>query len=291
MESETNNTLPFLDVLVKRSGPEFITSIYRKKTFTGQYVNFQSQCSRKRKVNLIKTLYHRALCICSPSTLEEEVNGLIKILMSNGYPEQLIHKTIRHHRERFGKPKLIGPRKCILPIKLPFLGSASSRLEKDLKTTTQDCYGAVEPRVIFTSKSILSPAQKDSIPLIKSSMVVYHFECCCGNNYIGQTCRRLNDRIKEHVPRCVLQHYKNTPDNDYTKSTTLMNAARRSSIAEHLLMNKSCGVELADQDLNFTILRKCSSQFELRVLESVLIAMNNPTLCKQQEFDFVTCLV
>ena len=67
MESEKDNSLPFLDVLVKRTpAAKFITSMYRKKTFTGQYINFLSHCSRKRKINLIKTLCHRAVTMCSP---------------------------------------------------------------------------------------------------------------------------------------------------------------------------------------------------------------------------------
>ena len=34
-EIETNNSLPFLDVLVTKSDNKFITSVYRKPTFTG----------------------------------------------------------------------------------------------------------------------------------------------------------------------------------------------------------------------------------------------------------------
>ena len=34
-EIETNNSLPFLDVLVTKSNNKFITSVYRKPTFTG----------------------------------------------------------------------------------------------------------------------------------------------------------------------------------------------------------------------------------------------------------------
>ena len=37
-EEECNRTLPFLDVLVEKSDHEFVTSIYRKPTFTGQYI-------------------------------------------------------------------------------------------------------------------------------------------------------------------------------------------------------------------------------------------------------------
>ena len=39
MEEESNGQLPFLDVLVERGDSSFLTSIYRKPTFTGLYLD------------------------------------------------------------------------------------------------------------------------------------------------------------------------------------------------------------------------------------------------------------
>ena len=41
-EIETNNSLPFLDVLVTKCDNKFITSVYRKPTFAGQYIHWNS---------------------------------------------------------------------------------------------------------------------------------------------------------------------------------------------------------------------------------------------------------
>ena len=41
---EWNRTLPFLDVLVEKNDDEFITTIYRKSTFTGRYIRWNSFC-------------------------------------------------------------------------------------------------------------------------------------------------------------------------------------------------------------------------------------------------------
>ena len=41
-EKECGGTLPFLDVLVEKNDCHIITSIYRKQTFTGQYVRWNS---------------------------------------------------------------------------------------------------------------------------------------------------------------------------------------------------------------------------------------------------------
>ena len=39
MEKENNNKLPFLDVLVEKCEFSFLTSVYRKPTFTGLYLS------------------------------------------------------------------------------------------------------------------------------------------------------------------------------------------------------------------------------------------------------------
>ena len=289
MESESDNCLPFLDVLVRRTPTEFVTSIYRKPTFSGQYINFLSHSSKKRKINLIKTLCNRAVSICSPSTLDDEIGKIMEVLQSNGYPKELVSKTIQSYREKITTPKMYGPQRCPVPIKLPFLGTTSSKCERELNVMTRRCFYSVEPRVIFTSKPILSHVLKDHIPVNETSLVIYQFKCCCESNYVGKTKRRLTDRIKEHIPPCVKKHYMETPNTDYKNNIKLVRAAAKSSVAHHLLVNKNCGLKLSECEFN--IIRKCRSSFELDVFETVFIASKEPTLCKQREFDFVTSFI
>jgi len=39
MEKETDGTLPFLDVKIEKDTNKFLTSVYRKPTFIGQYTH------------------------------------------------------------------------------------------------------------------------------------------------------------------------------------------------------------------------------------------------------------
>ena len=72
-EKEKSNYLPFLDVNVERTVTGFETSVYRKPTFTGQYLRWESFSPTKQKTNLISTLVHRALMICTKSKLNVEI--------------------------------------------------------------------------------------------------------------------------------------------------------------------------------------------------------------------------
>ena len=84
VEKEQSNSLNFLDVSVEKGGAGFLTSIYRKPTFTGQYILWNSFNPKARKINLIKTLVHRALMICSKTKLDSELDTIKHLLIDNG---------------------------------------------------------------------------------------------------------------------------------------------------------------------------------------------------------------
>ena len=87
--------MSFLDVLVEKSNKNFITSVYRKPTLTGQYARWDSFGPKKRKTNLIGTRVHRALEICSPEKFSSKVDQIKNILRQNGYPEEVIISRIK----------------------------------------------------------------------------------------------------------------------------------------------------------------------------------------------------
>ena len=77
VEFEENNTISFLDILIKRNNHVFYTSVYQKKTFTGLYTKWDLFTPRKYKINLIRTLTFRCFRICwSPSLLSSSLDEL-----------------------------------------------------------------------------------------------------------------------------------------------------------------------------------------------------------------------
>ena len=95
VEKEQNNSLNFLDVPVEKGGTGFLTSIYRKPTFTGQYIGWNSFSPKVRKINLIKPLVQRALLICSTTKLDSELDTIKQLLIHNRYLEDSLFLAFR----------------------------------------------------------------------------------------------------------------------------------------------------------------------------------------------------
>ena len=90
-------------------------------------------------------------------------------------------------------------------LKAPWISSASQQLEHQAKSAIQNCYGAVSPRLIFSSQCMLPAAKKDVLPANQRSMVIYEYVCHCDSQYVGRTTQRLQERIKQHVPKAIRQ--------------------------------------------------------------------------------------
>ena len=154
------------------------------------------------------------------------------MLMKNVYP--LIDRVFKTDINRLNYIKPYGPEKCPVLLIATYAGEKSTLVKRNIKKFSKKVYRAAKPRVIFTLSSVLSPIGKDLISNKHKSCVVYTFECCCSNNYISQTSRHLEIRIKEHTSKCVSDHISNQSK---TIIIATSNAMNRSSISEHLTKN------------------------------------------------------
>ena len=69
VEKEKDDSLSFLDVLIKKLDNKFTTDIYRKPTFSGQCLRFDSSVNEQYKINFISCLLDRPFKICSSSSI------------------------------------------------------------------------------------------------------------------------------------------------------------------------------------------------------------------------------
>ena len=175
VEKEQSNSFNFLDVLVEKDGTGFLTSAYRKPTFTGQYIRWNSFGPKTRKISLIKTLVHRALMICSKTKLGPELDKIKQLLIENGYPADVLLSCINQKLANFAAEKTFGPEKCPVYLKLPWIGNVSSKFENQINKAITSCFYSVKPRVVYSTRAMLPSAKNDSGPTTQKVVLFMNF--------------------------------------------------------------------------------------------------------------------
>ena len=85
--------LPFLDTLNKPTSNSIESTIYRKPTHTGTYLDYNSNQPISAKLSVIHTLILRAKLVCStPKFLAKEMDHLHRVLQDNHYPAQFFQQ-------------------------------------------------------------------------------------------------------------------------------------------------------------------------------------------------------
>ena len=95
VEEEENESLPFLDTVITRrdSGPVF--RVYRKPTNKDDFVHYFSHHRRRTKGDIVTGFFLRALRVCCPETLEDEMQYVINSFIRLQYPLGLLLR-MRH---------------------------------------------------------------------------------------------------------------------------------------------------------------------------------------------------
>jgi hypothetical protein len=267
-ESESNNTIPFLDVFITRVGSNFITSVYRKPTFSGVYTNFNSFLPSIYKVGLVSTLLYRSYTICSSwSLIDTEIKTIKSFMLRNGYPELILDRVIslfinktRAMKQTQTKDKDSNQFQIILP----YLGSFSKRLEKKIKSSISQHLPKVKVIFIYRAANRLKTlfAFKDKLPSYLSSGIVYRYTCSrCNSTYVGETIRHAKRRFSEHMG---LSGLTGKP----------LKGQNRTAVFDHVEKCK-CLISLSD----FAIIGKDNiSEENLRIKESLFTHKENPKL-------------
>ena len=85
-EKESNNTVPFLDILIIKSINNATFKVYSKPTNKNDYIYFYSHHIGKIKTGLIIGFYLWALRICNPKYIDEEFEYIDLSLKTLNYP-------------------------------------------------------------------------------------------------------------------------------------------------------------------------------------------------------------
>ena len=213
METETNNTIPFLDTLVTRdSDGYFSTSVYRKPTHTDQYLAYDSHHPQSVKRGIVKCLYDRSKhLITKPSVISHEKKHLSSVLVSNGYPFSFVKNITKTKKRTTTKEPAPEIKSTAV---LPYVKGLSEALRR--------CLQQQGIRTVFRSDTTLRShlvRPKDTVDPAKQDGVVYKIPCECGKVYIGETGRSIHERIKEHDRDIRLARTQSSAVSEHSNAT------------------------------------------------------------------------
>ncbi|XP_052742159.1 uncharacterized protein LOC112052261 [Bicyclus anynana] len=187
-EEEKEGGLPFLDVMVIRgSGGELHTTVYRKPTHTNRYLHASSHHHPSQISSVPRSLINRALSLCDPPYIECELRVVRQALENNGYSWRQSSRWAQTTTRR--KPYCVNRS----PVYLTYVKGVTDKISHYLQRRF-DIVTRFRPPALV--KSILR-SPKDRDPLNVPG--VYKIPCDCGRSYIGETRRNISTRVKEHI--------------------------------------------------------------------------------------------
>ena len=96
-EKQEKNKISFLDLLVERKQDgSIILDLYKKKTFSGRYINFLSSHSIAIKIGIIKSYMDKIFKLSDPIYHQKNIKILKNDLILNNYPVSFIDKHIKN---------------------------------------------------------------------------------------------------------------------------------------------------------------------------------------------------
>ena len=265
-EGENEQCLSFLDVTVKRSNNKFITSVFRKTTFSGLGTNYFSNTAMKYKISSIITLLHRAYNICSTFALfHDEVLFLKTYFTNNCYPSKLFNCLLKKFLNSKYDTKAIAHTvsKQKVYVHMPFIGTQSEKLLSEVKMLLSTYYPQIQPCFYFKNHYTIGSFFKryDQPEMLLRSNIVYKYAChCCQQCYIGSTQLQMFRRAAQHKG---VSFRTNRP----------LSKPDLSAIRDHC--NERDHPFKID---NFCILDTCHTRDDLKLMESIHIQSQKPEL-------------
>ena len=276
-EISTDNCIPFLDVFVKTDENGAIsTSVYRKATDGGHCLNACSECPMRYKVSVVRAFVRRATHHCSSwIETDAELARVKQILVNNGYPNHMVDTEIRQHLEKQNKSSHQSNSHLQDSIVLYYKNQMSSAYRVDERVMQNIIHDNVKPVngekqiklvIYYRSQKVQNLVMRNNMTRCKDDLkrtnVIYQFTCPSedcrslhSGNYIGCTSTTLSRRLTMHLQDgAPKSHMREKHDSNITRKQLVENTK---------------------------ILKSCSDQRQLTILEALFIREYSPALNRQ----------
>ena len=234
-ETERNNMISFLDVLLVKRKSCIDTAVFRKSINSNLYINWNSFAPEVWKKSTLRCLVKREYKVCNQDyflhmELEHLQNTFIQI---NDFPLAVVKRIFKEvqleekRKERPGEPpvdEIIQPpdEMKIVQLTLPYAGEKGELIAREINQHFKNVQPNIKARVCYRAKRLGSAFNiKDQTSKKYKHNVVYEVECSgCDTRYIGKSRRRLEERTVEHAGRDNNSHVvKHTQWHDHGEIT------------------------------------------------------------------------
>lgn len=197
-EIEEQDKINFLDLTLLRDkkNNSLKTKWYTKPTWSGRYLNYNSQHPKNQKNSVVIGLIDRAITLTSPEHRPEILKKVKETLLNNNFPLKLINKITKQRTFKFynsdsKNPETINNNRYIA---MPYTNELSEKLKYILsKHNIIVCHKAQN-----LLANLYTPL-KSKVQKKKKSNVVYAIPCLnCPKKYIGMTTQYLDSRLNGH---------------------------------------------------------------------------------------------
>jgi uncharacterized protein (UPF0335 family) len=228
IEIEKDNKIPFLDVLIsKKTDGTLGHTLYKKPTSTNKYLHPESHHHPSQISGVIKTLSHRAEQICDEKNIKKEKENLTTTLKCNGYSERQVRKII--YGNKVTKTRTEESENWPV-VTLPYVKGTTEKIARLLRKHKIKTAHKPHKKIKDFINSPKEPIEA------KNKCGIYKINCNCGLSYIGQTGRRIEERLREHErsirlkqtdKSAVAEHILNQGHEIEWQKTNLLHNTRR----------------------------------------------------------------
>ncbi|XP_065192460.1 uncharacterized protein LOC135823546 [Sycon ciliatum] len=221
--TEETGSIDFMDTTIHVSTTGAISyELFRKPCHSGLVADYKSAVPYQQKFSIASSEFLRASRLSSDNeTRRRSEKKVIDVLKFNNFPQSVIDKA----RERAGRPT--GPKQkkdFRTTLKLPFKTDHIHKkvqylirkyqlnthiIYKNARLSSRVCRSALDkplcrkfvdpqqPRRRGRPKSACVACTAGAVDCTRRN-VVYHLECRCGDDYVGETGRSVATRSREH---------------------------------------------------------------------------------------------
>ena len=238
--ASSEGCLPFLDCEVIKSDGRFETRLFSKSVHSGTILPWSSHVPVSVKRAVLLGELHRADARATNSDFVSfSKNAVVKRFLSNGYPRSFIRATLRQHdtAKKIKLERSDDPCNKRTFLRVPFVSEEHKRrclallrrsgladhihLWFDCGKTLRRIFHPIKEHLKCAPGCNTCPLNVSKVQQCFQKNVIYEISCTiCSKMYIGESCRTIYLRIKEHLnvnnsSSAVVQHFTS----EHPKST------------------------------------------------------------------------